>query len=84
MFRADIATAVVLISMGAVLGRTSHNQLIIMGILEILAYCTNNWINNKYFKVNKGSEYVFVIILFSIFAKKNVKIIIINIRAYFV
>ncbi|CAG9762838.1 unnamed protein product [Ceutorhynchus assimilis] len=50
LYKADVATATVLISMGAVLGRTSHNQLVLMGLLEIAAYCLNNEINVKYLK----------------------------------
>lgn len=38
--------------MGAVLGRTSHIQLIVMGIMEITAYALNSFINDRYFKVN--------------------------------
>uniref|UniRef100_A0AAR5QIN7 Ammonium transporter AmtB-like domain-containing protein n=2 Tax=Dendroctonus ponderosae TaxID=77166 RepID=A0AAR5QIN7_DENPD len=48
LYRADIAT--VLISMGAVLGRVSHIQLIVMSILEIAAYSVNYVLNEKYFK----------------------------------
>ncbi|XP_066149586.1 ammonium transporter Rh type B [Euwallacea fornicatus] len=50
LLKADIATAAVLISMGAVLGRTSHVQLAVMGLLEIFTYCLNNALNNRYFK----------------------------------
>jgi len=41
MLGADVATAAVLISMGAVLGRTTPLQLVVMGILEIILYAVN-------------------------------------------
>ncbi|KAF7275115.1 hypothetical protein GWI33_012169, partial [Rhynchophorus ferrugineus] len=50
LYRADIATAAVLISMGVVLGRTSYTQLIMMGILQIVAYAVNNNLNELFFK----------------------------------
>ncbi|XP_030765050.1 ammonium transporter Rh type A [Sitophilus oryzae] len=59
LYRADIATAVVLISMGVVLGRTSYTQLIVMGILEIVAYSANNYLNSTIFKaVDVGGSVV--------------------------
>lgn len=38
---ADIAAAVVLISMGALLGRTTPIQLLFMGLIEILVFAAN-------------------------------------------
>ncbi|KAL1505602.1 hypothetical protein ABEB36_005130 [Hypothenemus hampei] len=45
--------------MGAVLGRISHTQLIVMGILEIVGYCFNDTLNSKYIKaVDNGGSIV--------------------------
>ncbi|XP_052864825.1 ammonium transporter Rh type A [Anopheles cruzii] len=41
---ADIAAAAVLISMGAVLGRTTPMQLLIMGIIEIAIFAANEYL----------------------------------------
>lgn len=38
---ADIAAAVVLISMGALLGRTTPIQLLFMGLIEIIVFAAN-------------------------------------------
>lgn len=38
---ADIAAAAVLISMGAMLGRTTPIQLLFMGIIEIIVFAAN-------------------------------------------
>ncbi len=41
MINADFSTATVLISFGAVLGKTSPVQLLIMTLLEITTFCIN-------------------------------------------
>ena len=41
MINADFSTATVLISFGAVLGKTSPVQLLIMTLLEITIFCAN-------------------------------------------
>lgn len=48
---ADIAAAAVLISMGAVLGRTTPFQLLLMGLIEIFVYAFNEYIQLELFKV---------------------------------
>ena len=55
LVRADIAAASVLISMGAVLGKTSYIQLIMMGIIEIAAFTANSYLGSKVFKVLKDN-----------------------------
>ena len=40
----DIAAAVILISFGAVLGRATPSQLLVMGFIEIIFYSINNYI----------------------------------------
>lgn len=49
---ADIAAASVLISMGALLGRTTPFQLLFMGLFEILLFAVNEHVQLNYFMVN--------------------------------
>lgn len=58
--RADVATAAVLISMGAVLGRTSYIQLLIMGVIEIAVFSANSYIGDRYFKAHDAGDSIFV------------------------
>ena len=51
LINADFAAAAVLISFGAVLGKTSPVQLVMMTMFEIALYHLNSWIGVKYFKV---------------------------------
>eukprot|EP01084_Bolivina_argentea_P174065 301515_1 len=44
LVQGDIAAAVVLISFGAVLGRATPSQLLVMGFLEIILYAVNSYI----------------------------------------
>lgn len=48
---ADIAAAAVLISMGALLGRTSPMQLFILGIFEIAVFAANEYLQLELMKV---------------------------------
>lgn len=43
VIEADIAAAVVLISMGALLGRTTPIQLLFMALIEIVVYASNEY-----------------------------------------
>lgn len=43
MIEADVAAAVVLISMGALLGRTTPIQLLVMALIEIVVYASNEY-----------------------------------------
>lgn len=52
MYRAEIAAAAVLISFCAVLGRTSVIQLCVMGIIEVVVYCTNLYVGTNILKVS--------------------------------
>ncbi|XP_044749007.1 ammonium transporter Rh type B [Coccinella septempunctata] len=45
LFNADITTCSVLISMGVVLGTTTHVQLLIMGMMEVIFFSLNNYIS---------------------------------------
>jgi ammonium transporter Rh len=48
---ADFCTAAVLISFGAVLGKTSPIQLLIMATIEVVIQSVNEWIGLHFFKV---------------------------------
>ncbi|XP_013381459.2 ammonium transporter Rh type B [Lingula anatina] len=50
MIAADFGAGAVLISFGAVLGKTSPLQLVIMAFFEIIFYCVNEMIGLTYFK----------------------------------
>ncbi|XP_017784382.1 PREDICTED: ammonium transporter Rh type A isoform X2 [Nicrophorus vespilloides] len=60
LLKGDVAVATVLISMGAVLGRTSHMQLIFMGLLEIAFFSFNEYIAAKFFIVTDAGDSMFV------------------------
>lgn len=63
---ADIAAAAVLISMGAVLGRTTYMQLIVMGIIEIAVLTCNFYIGNSLLKVyDLNVLFCYLLILYS-------------------
>lgn len=51
MVGADIAVATVLISMGALLGRTTAIQLLVMGIFEIALFAANEYFQLEYMKI---------------------------------
>lgn len=55
MINADFSTATVLISFGAVLGKTSPVQLLIMTLLEITIFCINEHVVVEILGVRKGS-----------------------------
>ena len=48
---ADIAAASVLISMGALLGRITPFQLLIMGLIEIVVFASNEYLQIELMKV---------------------------------
>ncbi|XP_015835085.1 ammonium transporter Rh type A isoform X3 [Tribolium castaneum] len=60
LYKADIAAATVLISMGAVLGRTSYMQLLIMGIVEIAVFSANSFLGSNIFQVADAGGSMFV------------------------
>lgn len=49
---ADFAAAAVLITYGAVLGKISRLQLLLVGLLEVIFYAVNEWIAVKYLKIS--------------------------------
>lgn len=58
---ADIAAASVLISMGALLGRISPIQLLIMGLIEIVLFASNEYLQIELMKVTKKFNFQFCI-----------------------
>lgn len=48
---ADVAVASVLISMGALLGRITPIQLLVMGIIEIILFASNEFLQIELMKV---------------------------------
>jgi len=53
MLGADFATVAVIISLGAVIGKTSPLQLIVMAMIEIAIFATNEWFGINVLKVSK-------------------------------
>lgn len=51
VLEAEFAAVTALISVGAVLGRTSPVQLLILTALEIPLFVVNDWVVNKYFHI---------------------------------
>lgn len=51
MLGADFATVAVIISLGAVIGKTSPLQLIVMAMIEIALFATNEWFGINILKV---------------------------------
>ena len=52
MIKADFSTVAVLISFGAVLGKTSPIQMLIMTILEITIFAANEYLVFEVFSVS--------------------------------
>ncbi|XP_059484715.1 ammonium transporter Rh type B isoform X1 [Neocloeon triangulifer] len=62
MLGADFATVAVIISLGAVIGKTTPLQLIVMALIEIALFATNEWFGINVLKAVDagGSMYVHV------------------------
>ncbi|RVE72717.1 hypothetical protein OJAV_G00040860 [Oryzias javanicus] len=60
LLNAEFACAVVLISFGAVLGKTSPVQLLIMALLEILVFAVTEWAVLKYIKINDAGGTILI------------------------
>lgn len=52
---ADFTAAAVLISFGAVLGKTSPLQLLFMAFIEVVVFAINEYIAAEYFKVCRNA-----------------------------
>ena len=56
LFTSDFAAAAVLISFGAVLGRLSPLQMLIMAFMEIVVFQVNEWLGLKKFMVSMAID----------------------------
>lgn len=57
---ADFAAATVLITMGALLGKVNHLQLLVIAFIETILAQVNEWVGLKHFKVVDAGESMFV------------------------
>ncbi|XP_047467545.1 ammonium transporter Rh type B-A-like [Mugil cephalus] len=60
LINAEFACAVVLISFGAVLGKTSPLQLLVMALLEVPAFSVTEWAVLKYLKINDAGGSILI------------------------
>ncbi|XP_043465365.1 ammonium transporter Rh type B-B isoform X1 [Leptopilina heterotoma] len=60
LLSADVAVAAPLISMGAVLGKTTYMQLIIMGIIELIMYTANKYIGEHHLMAVDAGDSMYV------------------------
>ncbi|XP_041836713.1 rh50-like protein [Melanotaenia boesemani] len=60
LLNAEFACAVVLISFGAVLGKTSPVQLLIMALLEITVFSITEWAVLKYIRINDAGGTILI------------------------
>uniref|UniRef100_A0A3B1IIK1 Rh family B glycoprotein n=1 Tax=Astyanax mexicanus TaxID=7994 RepID=A0A3B1IIK1_ASTMX len=60
LINAEFVCAVVLISFGAVLGKTSPVQLLVMALLEVPVFAVAEWIVVKYLKINDAGGSILV------------------------
>lgn len=60
LINAEFACAVVLISFGAVLGKTSPLQLLVMAMLEVPMFAVTEWAVLKYLKINDAGGSILI------------------------
>ncbi|XP_053171470.1 ammonium transporter Rh type B-A-like [Scomber japonicus] len=60
LLNAEFACAVVLISFGAVIGKTSPVQLLVMALLEIPIFSVTEWAVLKYIKINDAGGSILI------------------------
>lgn len=60
LINAEFACAVVLISFGAVLGKTSPIQLLVMALLEVPVFGATEWAVLKYLKINDAGGSILI------------------------
>lgn len=60
LLSADVAVAAPLISMGALLGKTTYMQLICMGIIELIVYTVNKHIGEHHFVAVDAGDSMYV------------------------
>ena len=54
LLESDFCSAAILISFGAVIGKTSLTQLVIMATFEVVIQSVNEWIGLRYLKVGSN------------------------------
>ncbi|KAL1021549.1 hypothetical protein UPYG_G00014680 [Umbra pygmaea] len=60
LINAEFACAVVLISFGAVLGKTSPVQLLVMALLEVPVFAVTEWAVLKYLRINDAGGSILI------------------------
>ncbi|XP_015187756.1 PREDICTED: ammonium transporter Rh type B isoform X2 [Polistes dominula] len=60
LLSADVAVAAPLISMGALLGKTTYMQLVFMGIVELIVYTINKYINEHHLMAVDAGDSMYV------------------------
>ncbi|XP_036068673.1 solute carrier family 12 member 5 isoform X2 [Oryzias melastigma] len=60
LINAEFACAVVLISFGAVLGKTSPLQLLVMALLEVPVFAVTEWVVLSYLKINDAGGSILI------------------------
>lgn len=60
LINAEFACAVILISYGAVLGKTSPLQLLVMALLEVPVFAITEWVVLKYLKINDAGGSILI------------------------
>ncbi|KAK9304112.1 hypothetical protein QLX08_004388 [Tetragonisca angustula] len=60
LLSADVAVATPLISMGALLGKTTYMQLVFMGILELIAFTVNKYVGEHLLMAVDAGDSMFV------------------------
>lgn len=60
LINAEFACAVVLISFGAVLGKTSPLQLLVMALLEVPMFAVTEWVVLTYLKINDAGGSILI------------------------
>ncbi|KAJ7394233.1 hypothetical protein OS493_000035 [Desmophyllum pertusum] len=61
MIKGDLAAVAVTITFGALLGKTSHHQLLIISFIEVVLYSANRAIGTKFFHVVDAGSSIYVI-----------------------
>lgn len=60
LLNADVAVATPLISMGAILGKTTYMQLVFMGIVELIMFSVNKYVGEHLLMVIDAGDSMFV------------------------
>lgn len=60
MIKGDLAAMAVTITFGALLGKTSHHQLLIISFIEVVLYSGNRAIGTKFFHVVDAGSSMYV------------------------